>query len=113
MPGIRPLLKLSYAANWVLGPGPLGFHLFNLVCHAANALMVWLLLRRWLPALAPRLEMSAAAAFTAALLFALHPAQTEAVTYVAGRSTSPRCCCTGRRHRRCATPSPRSPSPWR
>ena len=38
--------------------------------------------------LAPRLVVDAPAAFFTALVFALHPAQTEAVTYVSGRSTA-------------------------
>ena len=28
MPGIRPLLKCSYALNWTFQPVPWGFHLF-------------------------------------------------------------------------------------
>jgi protein O-mannosyl-transferase len=83
MPGIRPLLKLSYALNWAVNASPFGFHLVNIVIHAANAILVFLLLRALRPArdndLLPLL---------AAALFALHPVQTEAVTYIAGRSTS-------------------------
>jgi protein O-mannosyl-transferase len=88
MPGIRPLLKLSYAVNWALDQRAIGFHALNLAVHAANTLLVWQLLRR----LAPRLGVDAAAASSAALIaalvFALHPAQTEAVTYISGRSVS-------------------------
>jgi hypothetical protein len=87
MPGIRPLLKLSYAANWALSPGPLGFHLFNLLVHAANTLLVWALANQWQRALAPSWSVRYAGAGVA-LLFALHPAATEAVTYVSGRSVS-------------------------
>ena len=82
MPGIRPLLKLSYTANWVSGLGLAGFHLFNLTCHAANTLMALALFRRWTGA------AESGAAFVAALIFALHPAHTEAVTYISGRSVS-------------------------
>ncbi|MFA7400299.1 MAG: hypothetical protein WCZ98_07450, partial [Sideroxydans sp.] len=35
--GIRPLLKLSYTANWTMGLGVLGFHLTNLLIHLLNA----------------------------------------------------------------------------
>lgn len=91
MPGIRPLLKLSYTTNWQLAQatasGPLGFLLFNLLCHLLGALLVYALGRRWLPLLAPGLPQPQRAAWLAALLFALHPAQTEAVTYICGRST--------------------------
>lgn len=88
MPGIRPLLKLSYALNWSLSPEARGFHAVNLALHAINALLVWALAGQWLRLLAPRLAAPSVAAFGVALLFALHPAATEAVTYVSGRSQS-------------------------
>jgi len=81
-PGLRALLKLSYALNWAVSPQPFGFHLVNLCIHAANTTLLLLWLRRVLPAgnrfLAP----------FAALLWCLHPATTEAVTYISGRSVS-------------------------
>jgi len=84
MPGIRPLLKLSYALNWSSGLGVAGFHAVNLLCHLGSALLVYALTARLL-----REQADAnAIALATALLFALHPAQTEAVTYVSGRSVS-------------------------
>lgn len=90
--GIRPLLKLSYTLNWTSGWGPFGFHLFNLLVHLANAMLVWWL-ARWLFSRcgSPAPGWQPAAALIAALLFALHPVQTEAVTYISGRSTSLMC----------------------
>lgn len=82
--GIRPLLKLSYTLNWVAGPGPWGFHLVNLALHGANGLLAFTLLKRF----APNDEDAGLMALAAALIFVLHPAQTEAVTYICGRSTS-------------------------
>lgn len=82
MPGIRPLLKLSYALNWTVSSGPFGFHLFNVLVHATNAVLVFLVLR----ALRRDGGHNDFLPFLAALLFALHPVQTEAVTYVSGRS---------------------------
>jgi hypothetical protein len=79
MPGIRPLLKLSYALNWAVSPSPAGFHLVNAAIHAMNACLVYALLKT---------RAAAAVALTTALIFALHPVQTEAVTYVCGRSVS-------------------------
>jgi hypothetical protein len=79
MPGIRPLLKLSFALNWAVSPSPIGFHLVNVVIHAANACLVYALLKK---------RTETAVALTTALIFALHPVQTEAVTYVTGRSVS-------------------------
>lgn len=89
MPGIRPLLKASYVAAWTAGGGhPAAFAWFNVAVHALNALLLLALLR----ALAPRLGLGAAGErwvpAASALLFALHPAQTEAVTYLSGRSVS-------------------------
>lgn len=87
MPGIRPLLKLSYLFNWTSGLGSTGFHLVNLVCHIGNALMVYALARRW-TATRTTGQPPEQIAWLAALLFALHPAHTEAVTYISGRSVS-------------------------
>ena len=84
MPGIRPLLKLSYALNWSLQPAPFGFHLFNVAVHALNAVLVYHLLRK----LVSVNGQGSWAPLVGALLFALHPVQTEAVTYVSGRSVS-------------------------
>ncbi|MDP3541278.1 MAG: tetratricopeptide repeat protein, partial [Elusimicrobiota bacterium] len=85
--GVRPLLKASYALSWALGPGPAGFHAFNIAVHALNAALIYgigrRLCARWLGE-----EKAAGPALAAALLFALHPAQTEAVTYICGRSSS-------------------------
>jgi hypothetical protein len=95
MPGIRPLLKLSYALNHGSGLGVMGFHAVNVVVHGLNALAVFWLFRQRLSAVAARgldqdkgLPEPALLAFLGALLFALHPVQTEAVTYVSGRSVS-------------------------
>lgn len=88
MPGIRAVLKVTYVANWISGWGALGYHLFNVVVHAINTLLLYALLRRWIPHLASLHPRHSLAALLAALIFALHPAQTEAVTYVSGRSGS-------------------------
>lgn len=75
--GVRPLLKASYTLNWTLGGG---FQALNIALHAANAALLF--------QIGKLLFRNAPAALVAALLFALHPAQTEAVTYVSGRSSS-------------------------
>jgi len=78
--GVRPVLKASYAFNWTLGLGLLGFHVVNIAVHALNAVLVYQVGRR--------LTAHHGAALAAALFFALHPVQVEAVTYVSGRSAS-------------------------
>ena len=75
--GVRPLLKASYTLNWTLGGG---FQALNIALHAANAALLFLI--------GKILFRNPSAALVAALLFALHPAQTEAVSYVSGRSSS-------------------------
>jgi tetratricopeptide (TPR) repeat protein len=74
----RPLTWLTYWLNWQADPRPWGFHLVNLLLHAAASVLAWRLLRQWLPENAARI---------AALIFALHPLQTEAVVYVFARAT--------------------------
>jgi len=88
MPGIRPLLKLSFAANHASGLGLAGFHAVNLAVHAASALLVLALLRRVASRCGATGASSGAGPLLGALLFALHPVQAEAVTYVSGRSSS-------------------------
>jgi protein O-mannosyl-transferase len=92
MPGIRPLLKLTYGMNASLALDPWGFRLVNVSIHAVNAMLVWWLLReRGLRAGLPALDAQRAA-LLAGLVFALHPVQTEAVTYISGRSSSLAAC---------------------
>ncbi|HEX4869729.1 MAG TPA: hypothetical protein VFV15_03260 [Moraxellaceae bacterium] len=81
LPGLRPLLKLSYALNWSVSPAPFGFHLVNLLLHLLNGALLLAWARRALP-----LDRTAALALVA--LWLLHPVQTEAVTYIAGRSVT-------------------------
>ena len=81
--GIRPLLKFTYTLNWTSGLGLFGFHLVNVGLHAANAVMLFFLASR-----IGGPSVSRFAALLPALLFAVHPVQTEAVTYISGRSVS-------------------------
>jgi hypothetical protein len=92
MPGIRPLLKLSYALNMTMDAGPVGFRVVNILIHALNATLVGSLLRtRGIRAGLADADASRTA-LLAALIFALHPVQTEAVTYISGRSSSLAAC---------------------
>jgi hypothetical protein len=90
MPGIRPLLKLSYALNHEFPAGAAGFRAVNVILHAANVLLVFWLMAHAASRLLPQARPSAAAAaaVVTAALFAFHPVQTQAVTYVSGRSSS-------------------------
>ncbi len=86
----RPLLMLSFAANYELGGlDPFGYHLVNVALHALNVLLVLGFARAALARVVPddSRHSSERAAWLAAALFALHPVQTEAVSYVASRSS--------------------------
>ncbi len=73
----RPLQLVAYLAVYgVFGLDVGGFHLLNLSLHLGNAFLVYFLARR----LWGREPVS----FFASLLFAVHPVQTEAVTYMNG-----------------------------
>lgn len=85
--GIRPLLKLTYTLDWASNTGTFAFHLFNLLLHLANTVLVWRL-TCYLVAAFSALRGQAYLPVLTALIFALHPANTEAVTYICGRSIS-------------------------
>ena len=86
----RPVVSFSFALDHALGGfDPHGYHVTNLVAHLAAALLLFGVVRRTLstPALAPRFGAAAAGlAGAAALLWAVHPLTTSAVTYVYQRS---------------------------
>ncbi len=89
----RWVAYLTFALNHALGGlDPAGYHVANLAIHCATALLVlaFATLSFRTPVLsrsrlAPR---AGAVAFAAAVLFATHPIQTQAVTYVVQRMTS-------------------------
>jgi hypothetical protein len=75
---------------------PFGYHLFNLVVHLAAALLLFDLIRRTLqlPTLEPYFKGSAVwIAWVTALLWAIHPLQTQSVTYIIQRCESIMGCC--------------------
>lgn len=88
--GIRPLLKFTYTLNWTSGMGIFGFHLLNISIHIINALIIYFLSVIFMYRFTG-ITSGRNAAFITAILWALHPVQTEAVTYICGRSTSLMC----------------------
>lgn len=77
----RPLVQLSFAANYAAGELDVrGYHLINTTIHALAAVALFAIALRTLDR--PWL------AFTIALLWAVHPLQTESVTYVSQRAES-------------------------
>jgi protein O-mannosyl-transferase len=88
----RPVLNLSFAANFaVSGTDVWSYHALNVAIHAAAALLLFGVVRRTLAA-RPLRGASAAeglgVAAAVALLWALHPLQTESVAYVVQRAES-------------------------
>ena len=88
----RPLLNLSVACNYALsGRDVWSYHAVNLLIHAVAGLVLFGLIRRTLlrPVLAEKfLGLALPVAFVTALLWTLHPLQTEAVTYIIQRAES-------------------------
>ena len=79
----RPLTFATFAFNWLAGGvHAAGYHLVNILLHAAVAILLYLVLRKLLQGIAQGDTIS----FVAALLFALHPIHTEAVASIVGRS---------------------------
>ena len=84
---VRPILMFSYWANVQLSrDDTFSFHVVNLLIHGITALLVFFVIRRLLEwaGTAPA-DRTPFAAF-GAMLFLLHPLQTESVDYIAGRS---------------------------
>ena len=74
----RPITVLTFRLNYILHElQPLGYHLINILLHATVTLLYHHLCSKLL---------SSVPAVAAALLFAVHPVHTEAVTGVVGRA---------------------------
>ncbi|GAB4242286.1 MAG: hypothetical protein OHK005_06010 [Candidatus Methylacidiphilales bacterium] len=86
----RPLGALSIAITvWLGGFRTWPFHLGNIALHVINSLLVFGIARRLFElADQPLIGGNHRAAFFAALLWAVHPIQTNAVTYIIQRAES-------------------------
>ena len=75
----RPLTLATFALDYRLGGlDPLGYHIVNILLHAAVSLLVL--------QLGVRIGISLHGAAVGAVLFAVHPVHTEAVANLAGRA---------------------------
>lgn len=73
-----PLTLISFQLNYLIsGLAPWSYHLTNIVLHGANAVLIFLILKKLTEA--PRASLFAAA------LFAVHPINTEAVVWITAR----------------------------
>ena len=88
----RPLLNLSFALNYAAGGASVqGYHAVNLLIHICAGLVLLGIVHRTLllPVLRRRYgDAALPMAVFAALLWILHPVQTEAVTYISQRAES-------------------------
>lgn len=88
-----PLTRLTWSLNWALGGmDPWGYHLVNVLLHAANAVLFYFVARRLLAAgIADGAQAGrrgpdlCAAAAVAALVFGVHPLRVEPVAWITGR----------------------------
>jgi len=89
---IRPVVEITFAINYALGKlDPIGYHLVNIFIHVAAGLTLFGLIRRTLrlPSMAPRWADRATLVATAvALLWVVHPLNTQAVSYIVQRAES-------------------------
>jgi len=77
----QPLPVLTFALNYhFTGTSPLALHLMNLIFHLANIILVFILFNSLLKKSTPALLIS--------FLFAVHPMNVEAVTWISARSSS-------------------------
>ena len=85
--GVRPFLMLSYWANYqISGEDPYSYHALNLLIHAVNTSLVFVVLWRLLSRSGWRRSKAYAASILGATVFLIHPLATESVSYIAGRS---------------------------
>lgn len=88
----RPVTNYTFAISMAVGNGSvIPFHAMNLAIHISAAILLYALLRRTFgnPAVGePVREKAEPLAFVSALLWMVHPLQTESVTYVIQRAES-------------------------
>jgi Flp pilus assembly protein TadD len=88
----RPVVNLTLAVNYALGgTEPWGYHAVNLAIHILAGLVLFAIVRRTLtlPQLQNRLgARSTELALAVAMIWLVHPLQTESVTYVCQRAES-------------------------
>ena len=87
--GQRGIAMLSFAINYAMGGlNVIGYHIVNLVIHITNGILVYFLIFLTLNRIDSYKGIAKKIAIYTALLFAVHPIQTQAVTYIVQRMES-------------------------
>ncbi len=87
----RPVANVSFALNyWLHGESTFGYHLFNVLIHATVGIMLFFVIRVTLntPALRTTYSDHKWVALIAALIWLVHPLQSQSVTYIVQRMNS-------------------------
>ncbi len=88
----RPLVNLTLALNYAIGGyDPVGYHVVNLLIHIGASILLYGIVRRTLLLERFRERFGVSAfqlALAVALVWAIHPLQTDAVEYVSQRTES-------------------------
>ncbi|HTG43359.1 MAG TPA: tetratricopeptide repeat protein [Verrucomicrobiae bacterium] len=93
----RPIQNISFILDYFLwNTNPYGFHLTNVLLHAASGVLLYRLLKRLIRSLwiSPNCAVETAertisfASFFVALLWAVHPVHSAAIDYISGRADS-------------------------
>jgi protein O-mannosyl-transferase len=88
----RPVSYLSFALNWYVGDQHVfGYHVVNFIIHLTSTIFLYLFIRSTLelPILGKRYQNTAhLISFLSALIWAMHPIQVTAVTYIVQRMAS-------------------------
>lgn len=90
-PSTRPVVNLTFVLNYLIHSFDVrGYHLTNLCIHIAVGVILYLFLRTTLtlPIWRNRYLYSRWTSFAAALIWLVHPLQTQAVSYIVQRMTS-------------------------
>jgi hypothetical protein len=78
-PYYRPVTTISFMLNYIIsGNNPFGYHLVNILLHAAVCVLLFLTIEHFLK--------NSLAAFVSAIVFCLHPANLEPVAWISARA---------------------------
>jgi tetratricopeptide (TPR) repeat protein len=87
----RPIAFISFALNYYFHQyDPWGYHLVNIIIHILAGFILYLFLKTTLtlPSVGFRYQRPGLIAFFAALVWLVHPVQTQSVTYIVQRMNS-------------------------